>query len=206
MSKEISAYERIVLAATQEFLQKGFQGASLRHIATYAGMTTGAIYTYFADKEALFDTVVAPVYTSVENIFSELSKSYYNENTIVCEITFEKSVEDLRNIYCFIYKHIDLFTILLSGSHGSKQANFIHMLVDYEVAHTMAYLQRLAKSRNIVLNIDTAMIHTISEGYINALFEPVRHAMSLDEALKNLEFLVRFYTGGWQSICNEFLK
>ena len=44
--------EKIQEAALTEFLDKGFQGASLRQIVKNAGVTTGAFYGYFSSKEA----------------------------------------------------------------------------------------------------------------------------------------------------------
>ena len=39
--------ERILSAAMDEFLQRGFRSASLRSIAKTAGVTTGAFYGYY---------------------------------------------------------------------------------------------------------------------------------------------------------------
>ena len=52
--------EKIQEAALAEFLDKGFQGASLRQIVKNAGVTTGAFYGYFSSKEALFNALVEP--------------------------------------------------------------------------------------------------------------------------------------------------
>ncbi len=49
---------RIRDAAKQVFSDKGISGASVREIATAAGYTTGAIYTYFATKEELYAEVL----------------------------------------------------------------------------------------------------------------------------------------------------
>ena len=38
---------KILQAALDEFLEKGFRGASLRHIVKHAGVTRGAFYGYF---------------------------------------------------------------------------------------------------------------------------------------------------------------
>ena len=38
-------------AGKQEFLEKGFQGASMRGIASRLSVTTGALYRYYTDKE-----------------------------------------------------------------------------------------------------------------------------------------------------------
>ena len=48
-----STLERIHAAAQAEFLEKGYQGASLRNIVKTAGVTTGALYGYYDSKEAL---------------------------------------------------------------------------------------------------------------------------------------------------------
>lgn len=42
-------------AGKKVFLEMGFRDASLRKIASQLGVTTGAIYRYYTDKEALFD-------------------------------------------------------------------------------------------------------------------------------------------------------
>lgn len=53
-----STQKRILDAGKSEFLEKGFKSASLRSIAQKAGVTTGAIYGYYPDKEALFGALV----------------------------------------------------------------------------------------------------------------------------------------------------
>ena len=58
--KGSTTLESIEQAAMQEFLEKGFQGASLRQIVKNARVTTGAFYGYFSSKEALFNALVEP--------------------------------------------------------------------------------------------------------------------------------------------------
>ncbi|WP_233654214.1 TetR/AcrR family transcriptional regulator [Eggerthella lenta] len=53
--------ERLLAAAREEFLEKGYEAASLRAIAERAGSSKGAIYVRYADKEALYAAVVDPV-------------------------------------------------------------------------------------------------------------------------------------------------
>ena len=50
---EQTTLDCIHTAAMQEFLEKGFQSASLRNIVKIAGVTTGAFYGYYDSKEAL---------------------------------------------------------------------------------------------------------------------------------------------------------
>jgi AcrR family transcriptional regulator len=50
--------DALVAAAARVFLARGFQGASLREIASEAGLTTGAVYSNFEGKADLFLAVL----------------------------------------------------------------------------------------------------------------------------------------------------
>ena len=70
--------EKIQEAALAEFLDKGFQGTSLRQIVKNAGVTTGAFYGYFSSKEALFNALVGPPATALMGKFME-AQIYFAE-------------------------------------------------------------------------------------------------------------------------------
>ena len=53
-NRDHSLDDGIIQAAYAEFLAYGFQKASLHKIAEKAGVTTGAIYTRYKNKDALF--------------------------------------------------------------------------------------------------------------------------------------------------------
>lgn len=55
--------ELIIRAGKQEFLKYGYKGASLRNICKQAGVTTGAFYFQFENKEQLLDEILRPVIT-----------------------------------------------------------------------------------------------------------------------------------------------
>jgi AcrR family transcriptional regulator len=62
--------DALVSAAARIFLARGFQGASLREIASEAGVTTGAVYSNFDGKADLFLAVLE------ENIDPRLAVMY----------------------------------------------------------------------------------------------------------------------------------
>lgn len=125
-------------------------------------------------------------------MFAEMSATYYDTVGIVNEITIEKTVAGLRRIYGFIYDNFDAFRLLVVGSEGSSKADYIHAIVEYETQHTLAYLDKLQKGRKSNARLSPTMIHIVSDSYINALLEPVRHNLSYEEAVENLEFLSAF--------------
>ena len=59
---------KIKEAAYKEFLEKGFEKASMRNIAKTAGITTGAFYSRFENKDALYKTVFEDVTTKLERL------------------------------------------------------------------------------------------------------------------------------------------
>ena len=63
--------KRLISAATKEFSNKGYAHASLRAICTKAGVTTGALYFFFENKEALFREVLAPLTEPIIELLSE---------------------------------------------------------------------------------------------------------------------------------------
>lgn len=51
LTTETGTQTRILAAAKTEFLEKGFRNASLRTIVKLAGVTTGAFYGYYSNKD-----------------------------------------------------------------------------------------------------------------------------------------------------------
>ena len=61
----------LIQCAKKEFMDKGFAGASLRGICQKAGVTTGALYFFFQDKDDLFCEVVGNFMDRLNEILRE---------------------------------------------------------------------------------------------------------------------------------------
>jgi len=61
---------RILDAASQLFAQHGYEGASVRQIASAAGVSLGMIRHYFGSKDGLYDACIASAY----GIYDELGR------------------------------------------------------------------------------------------------------------------------------------
>lgn len=53
-----SVRQSILAAASQAFARDGYTGTRLQDVAAAAGISTGNLYRYYPDKEALFDAIV----------------------------------------------------------------------------------------------------------------------------------------------------
>ena len=69
MGEEKTTLGKIHGAAKAEFMEKGFQSASLRSIVKTAGVTTGAFYGYYSSKENVFCAIVDEQYTALMNTY-----------------------------------------------------------------------------------------------------------------------------------------
>lgn len=66
---------RIIETATKEFAKKGYHDASVSNIAAKSGISVGAIYKYFDNKQDLFLTIVAHSIERMENLLMGLAKA-----------------------------------------------------------------------------------------------------------------------------------
>ncbi|MGE9552841.1 TetR/AcrR family transcriptional regulator [Erwinia amylovora] len=58
MLKDTKTYHKLITAAAACFAEKGFNATSVREIATRAGISQGAMYTYFKSKDELIKAIV----------------------------------------------------------------------------------------------------------------------------------------------------
>lgn len=57
MESDVATRERILDAAYRMFVERGYQGSSMRDIAGEAGIKAGSIYNHFLGKEEIFEAV-----------------------------------------------------------------------------------------------------------------------------------------------------
>ena len=202
MEEKMSAtFESIQQAAMQEFLDKGFQSASLRQIVKNAGVTTGAFYGYFSSKEALFASLVEPHAAALMGRFMEAQTSF-------AELPEQEQPEHmgLESSQCvhwmvdYICQHREPVKLLLCRAEGTSYEHFVHNMVEVEVEYTLRYMDVLRRMGREVPELSQSLCHIIASGMFNGLFEIVVHDMPKEQALRDVEQFRTFYTGGWLNL------
>lgn len=196
--KSNATLEKIHEAAMAEFLDKGFQGASLRQIVKNAGVTTGAFYGYFSSKEALFASIVEPHAAALMGRFMEAQTSF-------SELPEQEQPEHmgLESSQCvnwmvdYICDHRGPVKLLLCKAEGTSYEHFVHNMVEVEVEYTLRYMDVLRRLGREVPELSQSLCHIIASGMFNGLFEIVVHDMPKEQALRDVEQFRTFYTGGW---------
>ena len=73
--REAGMEEKILDSAFKVFGEQGFQATTVKAIAEGAGISSGSIYTYFPDKEALFKAAVDRGWSSFIEKIREINRS-----------------------------------------------------------------------------------------------------------------------------------
>lgn len=95
-------------AGKQEFLEKGFQGASMRGIASRLSVTTGALYRYYTDKESLFDVLVEESARVLEERYRAIQKGFADQpvDAQVQTLCLTKAIPGWWNTFMIILMHL----------------------------------------------------------------------------------------------------
>ena len=199
--EENATLGKIREAAKQEFLEKGFQGASLRTIAKNAGVTTGALYGYFSNKEALFAALVEEHAAAVMGCFMQAQDDFER-------LTGEQQSEQMSEAskYCmewctdYMYDHYDAFKLILCCSEGTPYANFIHNMVEVEVESTFKFIDQMHRIGKKINDIDPQVCHMIASGMFGSMFELIVHDIPREKVHTYVRQLREFYTAGWTKL------
>ena len=143
MAKQIEGVsEKIIAAAKQEFLEKGYVDASLRTIASAAGTSTNSIYVRFGDKEGLFSAIVEPVLNEMVERFLKIQERFHQMSPDEQAAQMpEYSDSGTAELVDCMYENLDEFRLLLDASYGTRFHNFVDELVRIEVKYTYKYME-----------------------------------------------------------------
>lgn len=205
LKNENETKEKLLISAKKEFLEKGYMKSSLRSICNDAGVTTGALYFFFKDKEDLFANIVdQPL-----NMLFEMVNSYYNKGLESQELmvkalngNYEEDLMLSRNVIGFLYQYYDEFMLIVQKSQGSKYENYFDKLIVLAEKHYRLLADEFSKSKGLD-RIDDHMIHWISHVQIESALHTLVHYQSEAKAIENFEMMTRYLIAGWMSLFDE---
>ncbi len=200
MASRIEGYDKkIIDCSLKEFLEKGYNDASLRNIASAAGVSTSTIYTRFKDKEGLFNYLIAPTNKFIEYMektlhdYSTMSlEKQKDEYDNISDEGFDKFIE-------LVYEDYHAYKLLVSCSHGDTFNNYLEKITSLDVVYTMKFLKDIGSKAFKTEELDEGFCHVVSTAFYSALFHCVEHDMSKEEAVKYINKLRNFYQRGWSA-------
>ena len=184
--------KRLIDVAREEFLNNGFENASIRTIASKAQTSPRAIYTRFENKEALFDAVVKPGFEEFKAIYKKEREAYWErakkkDFSVEPEKIYVKFIE-------YAYEHKDDFILLLKCAKGTRYENFCKDIADYEIKGVEDNVPVLFQTDSG--EAMTYFVESITYSFYDNLFSPLVSGMDLKTAKEYVGMLTRFYTLG----------
>lgn len=196
--------QAILDAGRREFLEKGFQDASVRQIAARAGVTTGAMYGYYADKAALFEALVEPAASTFRDRFASVQSAFAAlPPQAQIDSMFHYSSGALQALLDFVYANQDAFRLLVSHAAGTAYAHYFDTLVDIEAESTRAYMEVLRREGHSVAPLSDNLVHILASAYFSAIFQTVAHDMDKAEADAYVHQLTSFFQAGWRTLLQD---
>ena len=202
MKNERETREKLIESARTEFMEKGYQGASLRQICKNAGVTTGALYFFFQDKEDLFASIVDPAVERLQQFLSQHTKQELMELQQMPGSREDNMQDDYyasRQILHFLYADYDVFQLILTKSQGSRYA----YCVDTFVALLQESYRLLADAQAQVMGVeppDDYTIHWVSHIQIDAFVHLLLHEPDEEKANQYLVQVLKYLVAGWMAL------
>ena len=206
LKHELNTREKILNAAKREFLEKGFAGTNVRAAAQRAGVTTGALYNLFKNKDGIFEALVGGVFNEFLNILAYNDVFEARELDMkagdLSEIT-EMSRRRFLRMIDFFYANWDAMKLLVCCAKGSSFEHIFDKAIDLTEKETLRLLTMdgVKMSRRIKF-----FIHVMVTSHFENLKEIFYHDLTKSEAAEYvLDFNV-YHCGGWKQYWMEQVK
>lgn len=151
---------RMLAAAAQVFAEAGYANATMAAIAQRAGVATGNLYRYFADKDALFYTVVDD---AVAETFLRLLRRRVKSLVQAEDLTRldPAAQRDGEALLAFWVAHRLQVIILLDGAAGSRFEDFPARFVEVLMRATLARLKVARPDPKLRLLLEIIFTNTV---------------------------------------------
>ena len=196
--------EKLLISAQNEFLKYGYEKASLRTICKNVGLTTGALYFFFNNKEDLFKSLVKKIANSFKKIIcafveKENYKNIWNGNCKYID-NLNYHVEHEKKFMKYMYANKTAFILLVMKSQGSCYENYYNEVLQLveEVFREFLELYKCKTSRNP--NINEYTIHCLVSWRMHSYINVLNSDLTLHEALTQAEVIANYAVGGWNRI------
>lgn len=177
--------ERIQSVAAEEFLLKGFQGASMREVAKKAGINVGNIYHYFENKQALFADIVEPAHCRLRNLIEQTID--HEGEPVVSDSDFGGKMTERLLEFARAYR--EPFILLFEKSGGTPYENTKDELVRVMGNHIVHESQENPDGMEFFIEV---VLRNLLEGFLRI----VQNSTEETWVRANISRLIRYHIEG----------
>ncbi len=180
--------DKIYRSAIDEFYAKGFKSTTIKGIANSASVSVGLVYTYYKNKEDLFETIVTPTYSLIKTTLTEIN----NSGNLPSESFILK--KEMQLIIDLLKHRRKQLVILLDKSDGTRYENAKEEIINLAKVHIQKNLSKKIKGSQGT--IDEEFYHILANNFFEGLFEIARHYKNEKWADNMVELLAKQYFYG----------
>ena len=200
---KLNTRAKILQAAKKEFLDKGFAGTNVRTIAEKAGVTTGALYNLFNNKDGIFEALVSGVFDEFLNTMSHsdlLESQNFGMKTSDLSAIIELSQRRFLRIIDFFYDNWDAMKLIVCCSQGSSYEHIFDKAIDMTEKETLQLLKMdgIKTSRR-----KKFFIHVMVTSHFENLKEIFHHNLKKSEAVEYVLDFNAYHCAGWKQYWME---
>lgn len=189
---------KVLAAAREEFMEYGYENASMRRIGQRCDMTAAGLYRHCKDKAGLFGELVSPSIEKIDAwIEAHINRSMQTMENDAIDLWKDSEIDMMRDL---IYPNMEEYRLLLTKAQGSPHENYLHDLTQKRQEKMLSFLPLLQEKGYVPHMIDAKEMHLLLSAYTTALFEPVIHGYTEEEAYRCSEMLEEFFLPGWKQL------
>ncbi len=170
----------------------------MRRIGERSGMTAAGLYRHCRDKADLFREIAEPSVQRIEEwIKAHIARWETRMREDTADLRQDSEIVMMREI---IYPHMEEYRLLLTKAQGTEYENFLHDLVEEHQQEMERFLPVIRENGFPMREISRNELHLLLSAYVTALFEPVVHGYSYEEAMRCLDAVEAFFLPGWNRL------
>lgn len=184
----------ILDSARKEFLSKGFEKASLKEICKSAGVTTGAVYKRYKDKEELFAAVVENTVKDLYKIADErcsVDLTQVSDEALL--VAWDMDNGDMMWWFQYLYDHYEGFVLLIDRAETTRYANFQHDWVEKMTEGTYAYYDEAFRRGLAEAKVSKKEMHILLTAFWSTIYEPFIHGYTFEQIEEHCCLVCRMF-------------
>lgn len=182
--------ELIIRAGKQEFLKYGYKGASLRNICKQAGVTTGAFYFQFENKEQLLDEILRPVITYFSAMVQKSTMEEFEGES--------SSADGDEQMLEMLWNYKEECQILLEGTAGTAYEKVFEELQEGLRQGFLLFFGKYG-----ITDVDEKLLDVIVRMRVESYLTIIRKEYTLEETKKLARQIGVYCDAGFEALVRQ---
>lgn len=159
----------IIESAKQEFLEKGYKGASMRSIAKKSNMTVGNLYRYFKSKEDINLYIVAPTFKQIDAALKSIS-----HNNISMETRVFNLKPDINELNIIIDEFVDKLVEIYANNKTEFNILILHSRLSEQIIDWFSNIVNSLITKSFVLEGMNKDRDTLARAYAESAYTGIK--------------------------------